>query len=299
MGPAGYGAGSPPEGLSSHPKNALSSGEKGGPFAAEGGREDVLRTLPGPREKRRQGLRVCGEPPPGASRRRWGKTPLARGPPSPFAGIPFPDPSPGAEGSGEVRMTPDEREGDTPQAKAPEPSEAPAPESEDWKTRYQYLLAEFDNYRKRTQRELKAAAYGARADLLLRVISLHDGIERARDHLPAEAGELRQGLDRVLENFRSLLEEEQLRPVARVGEPFRPEDHEAVGSVHPTPEAPAGTVAAVVQEGYRSPNGLLRPAKVLVSAPPPAGPTASGEGAGGEEAKVQAPEPSPPEGEAQ
>lgn len=194
-------------------------------------------------------------------------------------------------------MTSDEREGATPVAKPSEPSEAPDPESVEWKTRYQYLLAEFDNYRKRTQRDLKAAAYGARAELLLRVISLHDGIERARDHLPTEAVDLRQGLDRVLENFRTLLEEEQLWPVARVGEPFRPEDHEAVGSVPPTSEAPAGTVAAVVQEGYRSPNGLLRPAKVLVSTPAQAGASETGEEDGAGEAKVQASGTSPPEGE--
>ena len=194
-------------------------------------------------------------------------------------------------------MTPDEREGVAPQSKAPEPSEAASPESEDWKTRYQYLLAEFDNYRKRTRREINAAAYGARAELLLRVISLHDGIEGARDHLPPEAADLRQGLDRVLENFRSLLEEEQLRPVARVGEPFQPEDHEAVGKVPPALDAPAGTVAAVIQQGYRSPNGLLRPAKVLVSTPLPVEPPTAEEGARGEEEKVQAPGPSPPDGE--
>lgn len=194
-------------------------------------------------------------------------------------------------------MTPDERQGDAPQAKGAEPSEDTAPEGEDWKTRYQYLLAEFENYRRRTQREIKAAAYAARAELLLRVISLHDGIERARDHLPADAADLRRGLDRVLENFRSLLDEEQLHTVARVGDPFRPEDHEAVGSVPPTPEAPAGTVAAVVQEGYRGPNGLLRPAKVLVSASPSSEPAAPGEGAPGEEEKVQAPGSSPPGGE--
>jgi molecular chaperone GrpE len=193
-------------------------------------------------------------------------------------------------------MTSEEREGAPPLAKPPEPSEAPSPETEDWKTRYHYLLAEFDNYRKRTQRELRAAAVAARAELLLRVIALHDGIERARDHLPPEAADLRQGLERVLENFRSLLDEEQLRPVGRVGEPFRPEEHEAVGSVPPTAQAPAGTVAAVVQEGYRGPNGLLRPAKVLVAAAPPE-PTAEAREEGeAEGAKVQAPEPSPPDG---
>ena len=194
-------------------------------------------------------------------------------------------------------MSAEEREGAAPLEKPPEPSGADAQETEDWKTRYQYLMAEFDNYRKRTQRDLKVAAYSARAELLLRVISLHDGIEQARDHLPMEAVDLRRGLERVLENFRSLLDEEKLRPVARVGDPFRPEDHEAVGSVPPTAQAPAGTVAAVVQEGYRGPNGLLRPAKVLVSTAPVTEPAGTGAEAGGEEAKVQTPEPSPPGGE--
>ena len=162
---------------------------------------------------------------------------------------------------------------------------------QDWKTRYLYLLAEFDNYRKRSDRDLRMAADRARAALLLKVIRLYDGLERARDALPPGENLMRQGLGSLLQNFAGLLSEEGLQPVAREGEPFRAEEHEAVGELPATPSHPAGSVASVVLQGYRAPYGLLRAAKVLVAKGAPPRPSVPAEGTG----KAQEPSGAPSE----
>lgn len=143
------------------------------------------------------------------------------------------------------------------------PAEAEAPP--DWKERYAYLLAEFDNFRKRAEREREAAVRAGVGRLVLKVIDLHDGIAETRASLPAAAKAVREGLDLLLKNLDALLKEEKIAPLARVGEPFRLDVHEAVGNVEPDASAAEGTVAHVVQQGFRCADIVLRPAKVLVA----------------------------------
>lgn len=146
---------------------------------------------------------------------------------------------------------------------------APATETEpeeDWKTRYQYLLADFENYRKRVHKETEAAAAAARGKILLKVVDLHDGIEGALHALPPEAKAMREGLRMILRNFDALLNEEGAERVAHLGARFQHEVHEAVGQVPAGPHQAEGTIAVIVQQGYRTASGLLRPAKVLVVA---------------------------------
>ncbi len=154
----------------------------------------------------------------------------------------------------------------------PEPvAEAPPEPQDDWQRRYHYLLADFENFRRRTQREVDHAVERARGQILLKPIDLHEGIEHTLEKLPPDAKALRAGLTLVLSNFDAFLKGEGVEPVARPGDPFRHDLHEAVGQVAPTPEAPDGTVAVVVQQGYRTAQGLLRPAKVMVARAPEEG----------------------------
>jgi molecular chaperone GrpE len=71
----------------------------------------------------------------------------------------------------------------------------------------------------------------------------------------------------------TLLTENGVRKVGTPGEPFRPEEHEAVGEAAPNERAPEGHIAEVVQLGYAFPGGLLRPAKVVVARGSPKRPT--------------------------
>jgi molecular chaperone GrpE len=150
----------------------------------------------------------------------------------------------------------------------PEASRPPAEEpQEDWGTRYRYLLAEFDNFRKRVDRDRDVVKREAQGRLLRSLLPLYEAFHRARESaatLPA-SDPLRRGLELLGHEWDALLRAERVRPVAVSGERFRPEDHEAVGETPATPERPEGTIVEVVQQGYRHDSGLLRPAKVIVA----------------------------------
>lgn len=149
------------------------------------------------------------------------------------------------------------------------PAEEPAA-SEEWSVRYKYLLAEFDNFRKRVEREREVVRREARALVLRELLALYESFERAQvasrqlgpDH------PLRRGLELIRKEWEAFLLNHKVEALARPGEPFRPEDHEAVGERTPDAKHPEGSVAEVVQQGYRSSEGILRHAKVLVARTP-------------------------------
>ncbi|MDX1624100.1 MAG: nucleotide exchange factor GrpE [Gemmatimonadota bacterium] len=130
------------------------------------------------------------------------------------------------------------------------------------------LQAEFDNYRKREARE-RAAAWGrAKADLVQKLLGAIDDLQRVAGLDPDEtaAESVIEGVGLVERKLLEILEREGLEPVGEVGERFDPEEHEAIG-VWPAEDPEAdGTVAAVVERGYRFGEQLLRPARVQVYA---------------------------------
>ena len=151
-----------------------------------------------------------------------------------------------------------------PAAPAPPPEEPP---KEDWAVRYKYLLADFDNFRKRSEREKELNRVQVRAQLLRQLLPILEAFERARhaaDRLPPR-DPMRQGIDLLGKEWEAFLKAERVEPVARIGSPFRPDDQEAVGEAPVTEDHPQGTVVEVVQQGYRFSGGLLRPAKVIVA----------------------------------
>lgn len=170
----------------------------------------------------------------------------------------------------------DERTGEVPPAttEAPAASEPEIPPKEippvqDWERNYRYLLADFDNFRKRVDREKDQAVRVAVGRLLLRIVDLHTGIDEARATLPKEAQVVKDGLELVMKNLEALLRDEKLQPVASIGDPFSPVLHEAVGSMPLAKGAKEDTIGHVVQQGYSLDSAILRPAKVLVFRSPP------------------------------
>ena len=159
---------------------------------------------------------------------------------------------------------------------APTGAEAPAAPFEDWSTRYKYLLADFENYRRRTERERESISRAARGALireLLPILEAFHSAQHAVQKLPAD-DPVRHGLELLDRAWMTFLKHEGVTPVAEVGQPFRSEEAEAVGEARSQPGVPEGAVAEVVQQGYRFYGGILRPAKVVVarvaSAPPAA-----------------------------
>ena len=156
-------------------------------------------------------------------------------------------------------------------------SETPAtPPAEDWATRYKYLLADFENYRRRAERERETITRQSRAAMLRELLPILEAFRTARQalgHLPA-SDPVRKGLELLDREWTTFLKHEGVEPVATIGRPFRAEEAEAVGDRTASDEHPDGTVVEIVQQGYRFYGGLLRPAKVVVaraaSAAPPA-----------------------------
>jgi molecular chaperone GrpE len=134
--------------------------------------------------------------------------------------------------------------------------------------RLKRALADLDNYRKRSARDLERALSQRTDAVLLEWLEAVDGVERALRQRPASP--LVEGLQAVLEQMQSILERQGVRRIGEVGERFDPTRHEAV-EVRETDAAPDRTVVDVVRSGYARGDRVLRPAEVVVArAPAPA-----------------------------
>ncbi len=128
------------------------------------------------------------------------------------------------------------------------------------------MAAEFDNFRKRTAKERQDMRARAQADLALNVLEALDDLNRVVNLDLAEAStkDVIDGVEMVERKLLQHLELSGLKRVGIQGDKFDPNDHEAIGMVPTTSEEDDGTVANVVQAGYRFGGMLLRPARVLV-----------------------------------
>lgn len=128
------------------------------------------------------------------------------------------------------------------------------------------LAAEFDNFKKRTQRDRAEAWRRAQAEVVAGVLDGLDDLGRVA-HLDPETTSARDvlaGVELVERKLRRVLTGAGLERLGAAGEPFDPNGHEAVSTV-PAPTAEQDhLVAAVLQPGYRFAGALLRPARVTV-----------------------------------
>jgi len=133
------------------------------------------------------------------------------------------------------------------------------------------LLAEFQNHRRRVEKQLGDARADGMAALVSGLLSPLHGIERALEAARAVegAGAVVEGLELVLRDVGRALEQRGLTEVSPRGEAFDAELMEAVGQI-PSPDVPEGHVAEVLQKGIRLGDRLIEPARVLVSMGAPA-----------------------------
>jgi len=171
---------------------------------------------------------------------------------------------------------PEGRSGAEPEAAAPSPAPEPV---EDWATRYKYLLADFENFRRRTERDRESISRQSRGAMLRELLPIIEAFRSAREAVLKLPGHdpVRRGLDLLDREWMTFLKREGVEPVVEVGHTFRADEAEAVGETAATDDRPDGTVAEIVQQGYRFFGGLLRPAKVVVARALPPTPTAEPE----------------------
>lgn len=154
------------------------------------------------------------------------------------------------------------------QAAGEEELEALRRQAEDNWNAYLRAVAELENFRKRSSRELETARkYGAER-LGQALLPVRDSIEAAlasADNVDVET--LLEGERATLRLLDDALEGAGIREIDPQGETFDPTRHEAM-TTQPTSEAPPDTVVTVIQKGYELHDRLLRPARVVVAAPP-------------------------------
>jgi molecular chaperone GrpE len=139
-------------------------------------------------------------------------------------------------------------------------------ELEEVSSRYLRLAADFDNYRRRMERDRADQATRAQATLIRRLLDVLDDLERVAHHADpnATAQALAQGVELVERKFRQMLESVGLEPIKAENERFDPTTMEAVASVAAESPEEDDTVADVFQKGYRLNGILVRPARVRV-----------------------------------
>jgi molecular chaperone GrpE len=134
------------------------------------------------------------------------------------------------------------------------------------KIRDQYLrsLADFENFRKRSEREKSEFHRYATMQMIKELLPVLDNFERAFSHVPDAEGEFAKGIDLIYKQLADGLQKNGLRAIGEVGVPFDPNIHEAVMR-EDDPSVPSHTVTQVLQKGYFLHDRLVRPAMVRVA----------------------------------
>jgi molecular chaperone GrpE len=166
---------------------------------------------------------------------------------------------------GEAETAPDGAEKAEP-AVEQDPLEQAKAEQAKLKDQLLRTLADFDNFRKRSRRELVEAERRGRDDLLKEFLPVFDNLDRASAHAETatDTKALAEGIGLVMRQFADTLNKVGIERIAAVGKPFDPAVHEAVQQME-TSDFEPGTIAAEVQAGYRNTEKLIRPALVVVA----------------------------------
>jgi molecular chaperone GrpE len=176
-----------------------------------------------------------------------------------------------------------------PDGAVPEPpTEPPAPptleeriaaletEKAELRERMLRIAADFDNWKKRSRKELADGEGRAKETVLRDFLEVGDNLDRAILSFGAgkdgDAKSIRDGVDLVLRQFRSKLERYQIKALESLGQPFDPRFHEAISQT-PSADVKPGSVVHELQKGYVIGDRLLRPAMVVVAIAPPPPPT--------------------------
>lgn len=130
----------------------------------------------------------------------------------------------------------------------------------------QRSVAEFANFRRRTEQERAQLASVVRKDVLAQFLPIIDDFERAMEQVPEDekSNSWVTGLAMIESKFRNVLERSDVQAIDPVGQPFDPSKHEAVAT---DPGTDGSTVVEVYQKGYSIGDMLVRPAMVKTGDP--------------------------------
>ena len=147
-------------------------------------------------------------------------------------------------------------------AEAKKELDAAKAELAETKDRYLRILAEYDNFKKRSVREKEALFFAAKADVLKAILPILDNLDRAQGCTNAE--DYRKGVELTLSQFGEVLSSLGIRETAKEGDAFDPNLHEALLREE-AEDVPEDTVTQVLEKGYALGDQVIRHAKVKVS----------------------------------
>ena len=135
----------------------------------------------------------------------------------------------------------------------------------DWEDKYKRLLAEFDNFRKRSEKEAAQMCDIGASVVLTKLLPIVDNFERALKSLPEDIKEnsFEDGIDKIYKQFLKTLEELDVKPIEAVGKAFDPNLHNAV-MTDENADAEVDTVTEELQKGYTYKDQVLRHSMVKV-----------------------------------
>ena len=132
-----------------------------------------------------------------------------------------------------------------------------------YEKKLQYLLADFENLKKRTELDVQNRVNSIIDEIMLKFLSIYDDFVRAKEALAKQKVNT-QGLDAILKNMNSFLTEYGVTHIVALGEIFDPKLHEAI-SVKEEPSLDNDTITAEIRKGYILQNRVIRPSLVEIS----------------------------------
>lgn len=141
-----------------------------------------------------------------------------------------------------------------------------ADEASEWKDKYLRLVAEFDNYRKRTLREKMDLIASGGEDVIKSLLAIMDDIDRALDAMTKsdDIEAIRQGIVLIHQKLIDTLHAKGVEEISAIGQELDTDLHEAVAKFPVAEEEKKGKVIDVVQKGYKLKDKVVRFAKVVV-----------------------------------
>ena len=141
--------------------------------------------------------------------------------------------------------------------------------AEEYLSKYKYLLADYDNYRKRLDKEAEIRVRREVEKFMLKLLDLHDDYIRAIEIVKKSdsTNTIINGLESILKNLDNILNEEGIVEIKALGKSFDPNLHEAVSFVDSV-ELPENTVTTEIRKGYMLSDRVIRPSLVEVSKRP-------------------------------
>lgn len=167
-----------------------------------------------------------------------------------------------AEQTVEENAAEDQKVDEKAEAAEEQKEEKEAEPEEDGDAKYLRLMADFQNYKKRVEKEKKDLYSYANEKLVTELLAVLDNFERALAHEDSGDG-FKEGMEMIFKQLMDVLEKSGLAEIAALGEDFDPNFHNAV-MTEETEEYESGKVSGVLQKGYTLNGKVIRPSMVKV-----------------------------------